>query len=223
MIANQILDFYQSLTPPDLLPANVETLNPYITKEGWDTTEAFYHKFYNDNNFRKILFGINPGRLGGGLTGAPFTDPICMEDFCGITNPFPKRHELSSKFVYEMINFIGGPKNFYANYFITGISPLGYISDGKNLNYYDIKGWKEIFEESVVQWIKAQLQFNIDTSIAYSIGKGENIKFLKYVNKKHNFFEKIESLPHPRWVMQYRLKSKHIFLEEYKEKLPLTN
>lgn len=223
MVADQILSFYQSLKAPSSLPPNVDVLNPYLSEEGWKSTQAFYQKYYNDELPRRILFGINPGRLGGGLTGVPFTDPICLEEHCSIDNPFKKKHELSSRFVYDMIAVLGGPSAFYKSYFITGISPLGYIIEGKNLNYYDIKNWKTIFEESVVQWIKQQLAFNIDTSVAYSIGKGENVKFLNKINKKHQFFESIEPLPHPRWVMQYRLKRKDEFIEEYKTALPLIN
>lgn len=166
-----------------------------------------------------MLFGINPGRFGGGITGIPFTDPLILEEICGIANPFQKRNELSSRFIYEMIDAYGGPDLFYNKFYITGMSPLGFVLDGKNLNYYDLPGWKGIFEQDMVKWINKQLDFSIDTSVAYSIGQGQNLKFLKMINDKFQFFEEIIPVPHPRWVMQYRLKRKQEFIDEYIEKL----
>ena len=219
LVSDQILEFYQSLTPPSKLPDNVETLNPYLTPEGWKTTEQFYRKYYSDNNSRRMLFGINPGRFGGGITGVPFTDPLLLEEVCGIKNPFNKRAELSSKFIYDMIACFGGPRTFYSKFYITGMSPLGYVSDGKNLNYYDLKNWQQVFENDIIKWIKEQLTFSIDISVAYSIGQGQNLKYLKQLNDKYQFFESIIPVPHPRWVMQYRLKRKQEFIDEYLQKL----
>ena len=44
--------------------------------------------------------------------------------------------------------------------------------------------------------------------VAFSLGKGTNYKFLKKLNEDHQFFDKVIPLPHPRWIMQYRRKSK---------------
>lgn len=196
-------------------------LNPYLDPIGIDLTKQFYQKYFPDNNSRKILFGINPGRFGGGVTGIPFTDPVVLEEVCDIKNDLQKRAELSSDFIYRMIQTLGGADKFYSKYFISAISPLGYIQEGKNLNYYDMPNWKNLFDEYVVDLIKQQLAFNVDRSEAFSIGQGENMKYLKYLNDKHQFFERITPLPHPRWVMQYRRKRIDEFIDVYKEKLPL--
>lgn len=219
LVSDQILNFYKSLTPPKKLPKAVITMNPYQSEAGWKTTQQFYNQYYSDQNSRHILFGINPGRFGGGITGVPFTDPSLLASACNIPNEFDKRAELSSRFIYEIIAAYGSVSSFYEKFFITGISPLGYIMDGKNLNYYDLPNWQKIFEKDIVQWIKQQLQFNINTDKAFSIGQGQNLKFLKALNKKHNFFDEIIPLPHPRWVMQYRLKRKQEFIDEYILKL----
>ncbi|WP_422358560.1 uracil-DNA glycosylase family protein [Reichenbachiella sp.] len=219
LVSDRILEFYKSLAPPNKLPKKVETMNPYQSEDGWETTTRFYQKYYSDNNPRRMLFGINPGRFGGGITGIPFTDPLLLEEVCEIPNSFNKRAELSSRFIYEMIDNFGGPKTFYAKFYITGMSPLGFVMDGKNLNYYDLKNWQKIFEKDMIQWIKDQLTFNIDTSVAYSIGQGQNLKFLKQLNDKYQFFDEIVPVPHPRWVMQYRLKRKQEFIDEYLQKL----
>lgn len=210
-----IVQYYQQLSPPAMLPGDVEVMNPYKDDKAMDTTRLFYQKFYNDEEKRYICFGINPGRFGGGITGIPFTDPINLEEKCGIKNTFQKKPELSSRFIYEMIEAYGSPATFYKKYFISAVSPLGYMKDSINLNYYDIKGYRNIFEEYVVREIKKQLELPIYTSVAFSIGKGQNIKYLSEINKKHGFFDKIVPLSHPRWVMQYRLKRKDEFINEY--------
>ncbi|MFZ9046115.1 MAG: uracil-DNA glycosylase family protein [Cyclobacteriaceae bacterium] len=210
-----ILDYYKQLNAPGNLPPEVSVMNPYANSNTFDIAAKFYTKYYNDTEKRYICFGINPGRFGAGVTGVPFTDPVLLETSCGIQNDFEKKAELSSRFIHEMIFAYGGPLAFFSKYYISAVSPLGYLKDGINLNYYDIKGFKPMFEEYVVEQIEKQLQFGIDRQVAYSIGKGQNIKYLNHINNKYGFFDRIIPLSHPRWVMQYRLKRKQEFIEEY--------
>lgn len=218
-VADKILDFYQQLTPPDNLPKDVVVMNPYHQKEAWQCTSQFYSEYYNDQDPRVVLFGINPGRFGGGITGIPFTDPIKLEEYCKIRNSFDKRAELSSRFIYEMIHTFGGATKFYRQFYFSAMSPLGFVKDAKNLNYYDIENWKSIFEDYASMFIKKQLDFPLNRKVAFSIGQGKNLKFLQELNKKHKFFEEIKTVPHPRWVMQYRLKKKEEYINEYIDKL----
>jgi len=219
LFAESVMQYYRQLQAPTNLPEDVEVMNPYQNKATLKIAEKFYRKYYSDHQPRIMLFGINPGRFGAGLTGVPFTDPARLEEVCGISNDFDKKPELSSRFINEVILAYGGPEKFYQNYFISGVSPLGYLRGGINLNYYDIKGFKSIFEDYVVAQIKKQLKFGIDQSIAYSIGKGQNISYLNFINDKHGFFEKVLPLSHPRWVMQYRLKRKDEFIQAYLDAL----
>ena len=86
---------------------------PFSGAETARVVRAFYNKYYNDDKPRYCIIGINPGRFGGGVTGIPFTDPIRLEKECGIDNNWPRKQELSSVFVYDMINAYGGSKAFY--------------------------------------------------------------------------------------------------------------
>ncbi len=213
--ASSLMKYYEDLQPPKGLPKEVEVMNPYRNEETFKIASTFYHKYYNDNNERFVCFGINPGRFGAGVTGVPFTDPIRLEVVCGIENAFEKKSELSSRFIYEMIAAYGGPNAFYSKFYISAVSPLGYLREGINLNYYDIKGYKNLFEDYAIGEIKKQLPLGISRSVAFSIGKGQNIKFLHWINEKYDLFEEIIPLSHPRWVMQYRLKRKEEFIQEY--------
>lgn len=140
-----ILNFYKNLRPDFAVSKGVEIMNPFTDSGSWELTKTFYEKFYSDAHRRQFIFGINPGRFGGGVTGIPFTDPIRLENECGIKNDLAKKPELSSLFVYAVVAAYGGPEKFYGDFFITALSPLGFTKDGLNLNYYDDK---ELLKES---------------------------------------------------------------------------
>jgi len=216
--AKQVIDFYNDIEAPKNLPEDVEVLHPFEEPEVQGIVNTFYNKFYKDDQPRTFLIGINPGRFGGGATGIPFTDPIRLDEVIGISSDFDPKPELSSKFIYQMIEAIGGPETFYSSFYFTSVSPLGFVKDGKNLNYYDIKELQEGLEAYIVEHMRKQIAFGA-SPIAYSLGKGKNIKYLKWLNKKYELFEDVKPLPHPRWVMQYRLKRLDEFVGQYTETL----
>ena len=41
--------------------------------------------------------------------------------------------ELSAEFIYEVKERFGGPRKFYAEFFIPAISPPGFVKEGNNL------------------------------------------------------------------------------------------
>ncbi|MBL3657849.1 uracil-DNA glycosylase family protein [Fulvivirga sediminis] len=212
--AEKILKYYDELKLPDNLPEGVEILYPFAEEEVQRVTRLFYNQFFNDSNKRAFLIGINPGRFGGGATGIPFTDPIRLEEVLSIENDFDKKSELSSRFIYQMIEAVGGSELFYKHFYFTSVSPLGFVKDGKNLNYYDIPELQRAIEPYMVSEIRKQIAFGAHPT-AFSLGKGKNISYLKYLNKKYELFEQIVPLPHPRWVMQYRLKRLDEFIDQY--------
>tara|TARA_R110001606_G_scaffold360056_1_gene512642 strand:- start:47461 stop:47865 length:405 start_codon:yes stop_codon:yes gene_type:complete len=110
--AEQLLHFLSNLEWPEV-PEDVEVMNPYADATAWALTHTFYRKYYSDNQPRTLIIGINPGRFGGGVTGIPFTDPLKLQDVCGIENNLARKQELSSTFIYHMIAAFGGPEAFY--------------------------------------------------------------------------------------------------------------
>ena len=213
--ADNILDFLFNLQLPFNLPKNVEVLDAHHRPAVREACRSFFQKYYNDNDQRVLLIGINPGRFGGGVTGIPFTDPIRLEKFCGIQNDFQKKQELSSVFIYEMIEAFGGAQKFYKQFYFSAMSPLGFVKHGKNLNYYDDKILFQKIEPFIIDCMNKQIAFGLKTAACFCIGEGENLKYLEKLNEKHNWFKKIESLPHPRFIMQYRSKRKKEFIQLY--------
>ena len=218
--SEKILTFYNNLDIPKGLPDGVGILNPFKDKKVLEFNRLFYNKYYNDNYDRTYLIGINPGRLGAGVTGIPFTDPIRLQEVLGVRNELDKKPELSSKYIYDLIENIGGPNLFFRSFYFTSVSPIGFVKNGKNLNYYDQKNLQDQLESFIVNSMQEQIN-SIDTNreVAFSLGQGKNFKYLEKLNQKHGFFNRIEPLPHPRWVMQYRLKRKMDFIDLYIKKL----
>lgn len=216
--AQAILHFYKNQRPDFPMPEGISIMNPYLDKEAWRVATAFYEKFYGDANPRVFIFGINPGRFGGGVTGVPFTDPQKLREKCGIDNDWKDLPELSSKYMYEMIDAYGGVSSFYGKFYITALSPLGYVKGGKNLNYYDDKELLRSAEPYMLQCIRRQLETMPTSPACFCLGEGENFKQFRRINDKHQFFKEIIPLPHPRWIMQYRRKRVPEFIGGYVEK-----
>jgi Domain of unknown function (DUF4918) len=213
--AEAILRFLRGLKPDFSLPKGVAVLNPFDNKEAFALTSKFYYKFYSDSSPRHMIFGINPGRFGGGITGIPFTDPVKLEEKCGIANEYKKVKELSAEFVYKVIEALGGPEPFYKKFFISAISPLGFTFEGKNMNYYDDKELIRSLEKFIVECILKQIKTISVHSRCYCLGEGANFKYFLKLNQQFHFFETIISLPHPRWIMQYRRKQVDRFVDAY--------
>ena len=209
--AHRIITFLTSLKPDFQLPPGVDIMNPFLDNQSLALVKLFYYKYYSDSQKRHFIFGINPGRWGGGITGIPFTDPQKLTVLCGIENNLPQKQELSAHFMYAMIESFGGVETFYKKFFITAVCPLGFTKNGKNLNYYDDKNLQHASEPFIVECIQKQLATLKAEPACFCLGEGVNFRYLNKLNEQYNFFKKIIPLPHPRWIMQYRRKQ----LNEY--------
>jgi len=219
--ADRVIQFNKNLRFTGNLPAGVSILNPFREDETIiPVSSAFYHKYYHDQNPRHMILGINPGRFGGGVTGVPFTDPKRLKKECELSYPGKETHEPSSVFVYEVIKAYGGPEAFYQNFYINSVCPLGFTATGKNgkevnYNYYDSRELTQAVYEFIIQSIRQQIEIGIKTDVCFCFGTGKNEKFLRTLNNEQKFFQKIVALEHPRFVMQYKTRSKQIYIDKY--------
>ncbi len=212
--AEKAVKYFTNLKSPSHLPGKIEIINPYESEEVKVVVKKFFNKFFNDNNKRIFILGINPGRFGGGLTGISFTDPVALKEECGIENKLGRQKELSSKFIYRFIAGFGGINNFYSKYFISALYPLALLKGGKNHNYYDSTKLFNTIKPHIVNSLKEQIKFGADRKFAVCLGK-RNADYLKIINDENNFFDEIRVVEHPRYIMQYKLKKIHLFLAKY--------
>ncbi|CAN5899820.1 SMUG2 DNA glycosylase family protein [soil metagenome] len=219
--ADRVISFNKNLNFTEPLPEDIRIMNPFKEDENiLPLSSAFYRKYYNDPQPRHMILGINPGRFGGGVTGVPFTDPKRLKQECKLPYAGKETHEPSSVFVYEVIAAFGGPEAFYEKFYINSVCPLGFTKrndQGKevNYNYYDSKALTAAVNDFIGVSIKKQINFGIHTDVCFCFGTGQNEKFLRELNEKHHFFGKIIALEHPRFVMQYKTKSKENYIQKY--------
>ena len=222
-LANQILRFNSELKLMEPLPDGIRAMNPF-KGPGSDQINAFcelfYQKFYDDQKKRKLILGINPGRLGAGLTGIPFTDTKRLTADCGIATGDLHSHEPSSVFVYEVIHAYGGVEAFYSDFFINSVCPLGFVISNEkgrevNYNYYDQKNLQQAVLPFIKRSIDQMVALGMETEKVYCLGTGKNFKFLNAFNQQHGWFGQVIPLEHPRYVMQYKSKLKDQYIDKF--------
>ncbi len=220
-LADRIIRFNETLDYHGPLPESVGIMNPF--REYDDVlriSRAFYKKYYDDNEPRFLILGINPGRFGAGITGIPFTDPKRIVEKCGLPYARERKHEPSSEFIYGMIEAYGGIEKFYKRFYISAVCPLGFVkvdSKGRkvNLNYYDRKDLQNAMFDFILRNLREQVSFGMHTNVCFCLGAHKNYAFLSTINGQERFFDKIVPLEHPRFIMQYRAKRKKEFTEKY--------
>ena len=219
-IADNVIEFNRSLRYEGALPHGFAVLNPYLDNpETMQVMETFYRRFYNDTNPRRMIIGINPSRHGAGVTGVPFTDTKRLESACGIKMQSAHTHEVSSVFLYDVIDQYGGAKPFYRDFYINSPFPLAIIREtGRgnwvNANYYDDPKLFAAVKEYMIESLRAHIAIGVHTDHAFVLGK-KNLDFINKLNKEAHLFQRFTVLEHPRYVQQYKSKEKQLYIDKY--------
>lgn len=219
IFADNVIEFNKSLSYEGDLPEGFEVLNPYLDNpETMEVMGKFYHRYYNDSDQRKFIIGINPSRHGAGVTGVPFTDTKRLESVCGIPMKSAHTHEISSVFIYDMIEEYGGAEEFYKDFYINSPFPLAIVRKTKNgwlnANYYDDKKLFEDVKDFMIDSLKKHISLNLDTSEVFVLGK-KNADFIAKLNKEAKLFDTMTILEHPRYIQQYKSKEKQLYIDKY--------
>lgn len=227
-VSDRILKFLAEVRFEGNLPEGIQIMEPYSSSSDvWQICVSFYQKYYNDAAPRKLILGINPGRLGAGSTGVPFTDTKRLNEACGIEFTKFVTHEPSAVFMYEMMEAFGGVDNFYKQFYINSVFPLGFVKkDGArivNYNYYDSKALLQTVESFIIENIHKQIEISGGLKVCYCIGSGKNYSYLSKLNERFNYFDEIIPLEHPRFIMQYKSKEKTKYIDDYLEKFDRFN
>ncbi len=220
--ADRIIAFNRKVEFRGGLPGGISIMNPFRGSNEYifGISSAFYRKYYADNNPRRLILGINPGRFGAGFTGIPFTDTKRLTGDCGIAYAGRQTHEPSSVFIYEVIRAYGGPEKFYGDYYINSVCPLGFTHKGengreKNYNYYDRADLTAAVTDFIIWNIREQIAMGVRTDVCFCLGTGKNEKFLRGLNERYGFFGEIVALEHPRFIMQYKSASRDVYVSKY--------
>ncbi|RRA92366.1 SMUG2 DNA glycosylase family protein [Paenimyroides viscosum] len=218
--AEKIIAFNKQLNYSGNLPNNFQVLNPYLSNpETLLVMQQFYEKFYNDTNKRKFIIGINPSRHGAGVTGVPFTDTKRLESVCGIKMQSAHTHEISSVYMYDMIEEFGRVTEFYNQFYINSPFPLAIVKKNKdnnwvNANYYDDLELFKMVKDFMIESLKKHIALGLYTDEVFVLGK-KNATFIEKLNNEAKLFDKITVLEHPRYIQQYKSKDKQLYIDKY--------
>lgn len=219
-----VLEFNEWLANISLeLFDNYRVSNPFNGKNKGqikEVTTCFYKKYYNDHSKRYLILGSSPARKGTAITGIPFEDASHLYKETGIMIDNFYINKSSSDFLYDVMEQYGGCEKFYKDFFMSFVCPLGIVNvnakgNEVNANYYENKKLEKFLYNFIIDSLKKQIAFGIETSVCYCIGSGENFKFLTKINEQYKFFDKIIALEHPRFIMQYNSKDRNKYLDKY--------
>jgi Domain of unknown function (DUF4918) len=197
------------------LPEGYSVMTPYDTVEVRSILEQFAKRYQHDDRPRLGLWGINPGRFGAGVTGLSFTDPYALVHQLDINTSLQGRRELSAEFISAVIDAYGGAAPFYRDVVLTAFSPLGFVQNSVNINFYDHRGLEQAIVPFVLRHIEAMAKAHVRTDTFVVLGVGKLRRFAeKYVIPvvKPSC---VVYLDHPRFIMQYRRKFMTDYVQRY--------
>ena len=212
---SRVADFLTRLTIDVPLPEGIEVLQPYSDPEVCRVVHAMCTKYYSGHKPRVGVWGINPGRFGAGVTGLSFTDPFAVQNLLGIESSIAGRREISAEFIQQVIEAYGGPNSFYADFYLSALSPLGFVADGKNVNFYDTPELQSALTPMIQKWVSSQHQFGLRSDTTIILGTGKLQSFVERNVRTQCSFGNVIYLEHPRYIMQYRRKQRDAYVEKY--------
>lgn len=118
-----------------------------------DGIEQFWKTYYGPHIPRVVICGINPGRHGAGKTGIPFLDYQSLAKL--IPNTHRADSERTADFFYRVVSRLGADL-FFRTFYVTNISSVGFVRDGRNLNFYDLP---LAAIEMVEQYFRSEIRF----------------------------------------------------------------
>jgi len=113
--SDKLRNFFFNLKLSSPPQSDVVVMNPYVHRDVKEVCFKFFTKYFSDNNNRILVLGINPGRFGAGITGITFTDPIRLDNECGIRNDFiiqTLRQQISIAGYSDKVICLGEGKNY---------------------------------------------------------------------------------------------------------------
>ena len=128
-------------------------------------------------------------------------------------------HEISSVFIYDLIEEYGGAKKFYEQFYINSPFPLAIIQKNKsgnwiNANYYDDVELFKMVKDFMIDSLKKHISLGLYTDEVFVLGK-KNATFINKINNEAKLFEKITVFEHPRYIQQYKSKEKQLYIDKY--------
>jgi hypothetical protein len=111
---------------------------------------------------------------------------------------------MSAEFISRVIEAYGGPGAFYSDVFMTALSPLGFIRNGVNINFYDDAELEMMMSPQIITWMKRTFDAGVRRDTTILLGSGKLRTFMERNVREHVGVRDVIYLDHPRFIMQYR-------------------
>jgi hypothetical protein len=98
---------------------------------------------------------------------------------------------------------------------MNAISPLGFVKNGVNINFYDDPALKKAIIPFALQSIAAVHAAGVRSDVCVVLGTGSLKTFVEREIRPEVGWDHVAYLEHPRYVMQYRRKDVPVFIEKY--------
>ncbi len=221
--AQGVVGFLTHHRRPAGLPGGIDVLDPYHDPEVVRVLGEMAHRYYGTAPDRLSVWGINPGRFGAGITGLSFTDPWAVAHQLGIQTTLKGRREISAEFISDVIDAYGGPAAFYRDTYLGAVSPLGFVCNGVNVNFYDTPELMRAVTPYAIASMCAQVGLGLRTDAAVILGTGKLRQVIERDIRTALPFESVVYLEHPRFIMQYRRSQRSAYVDRYVETLRSLN
>lgn len=173
-----------------------------LNKEG---INSFWQTYYGDPVPRVVICGINPGRHGAGKTGIPFVDFQSLSQL--ISGIDRQDGERSAEFFFQVVRQFG-MEAFFHSFYVTNVASVGFIRDGKNLNYNELpESALKVVEHNFLQEMEI-----IQPTHFISLGEVVQNTVRKLLPASVDCSMR---MPHPAWVTTYRGKELHEWTTRY--------
>jgi len=205
----------EHLQIPRGLPQGFDTIDAYHHDDVHEVVREFCRRYYSTPKQRLAVWGINPGRFGAGVTGLPFTDPHALQHQLGIASQITGRRELSAEFIEMVIGAYGGPTKFYDDIYLGAVCPIGFTSNGKNINFYDDKQVTELLAPFIINNMSSVVEFGTRKDRCVVLGTGTFKKVFEERFREKVGYTSVTFVEHPRFIMQYRRRTVNEYIDKY--------
>jgi hypothetical protein len=209
------LDLAQTTVPG--CGAQTTVLNPYKQPVVREIVATMIKRFYEGGAARLSVWGINPGRLGAGITGIPFVDPVSLQHTLGIQSTITGASEASATFIAKVIQQSGGAPAFYSSVYLSALCPLGLTRAGNNVNFYDDPQWIDAVVPFIRSAVLTQVACGLRADLCVVLGMGKLRAFIERHTTDWWPFAQTVYLYHPRFIMQYKRSSMQQYIDQYRE------
>ena len=187
----------------------IQVLQEFLTHRAW--LDAFWQHYVPYPLPQTVILGLNPGRFGAGQTGIPFIDFRSLSVLLPDAELPKLDSEPSATFFFRVVQQIGAEK-FYREFFVSNVSALGYLRNGKNANYTDLP---QVAQQIVARNFAEEMAALRPKRIIALGREAEASAQELYPDGS----VRISHLPHPSWIMTYRLREAQSWVRRYAQML----